>query len=247
MTHVRSGPGVTPRSPVTKDWIIEFHDAWSRVTLSSFYSRVERSSLSAPQYAQWAQDRARVAHAVAAAAERTAAGPLAKLAAADAAWFGELARATDARPGRPLEGQDAVRGVVDRLVRLIDEATAVPAPRIVGLAVLWAYMFVDYQAWSLSQSRVAALPGRFRSVSDHVLRDGAIEGLIHTQDVLDMLLADTKGAGIEKAKSAFEDVLKLVNDILDQTLYIGEQGQAPLCVCGRKGHLPAQCTFKSHI
>lgn len=237
--------------PQTSNWIIQHHDAWSRVTLSSFYKKLAEGALTPKQYTRWILDRTSIAVALAKGARRTSASlhahrrlPLLEVAERDADWF--LQRL--ANHGLSLHESYSRSHPADRLISLIESATSQPSSLVVSITVLWGYMMVSWQAWALSLRRERTLPTGFDMVANHLSRAESIERLVETQDILDGLLKEPKLADeVEKASKSFEEMLKRANGVLDQTLHIGEQGQAPLCTCGRKGHTPDQCTFKSHI
>lgn len=141
-----------------------------------------------------------------------------------------------------------------KLTDFLQTVTAPDAPIVVALTAVWAFMLSSWQAWALVKSRGRSIPPHFSPIADFLSRDDSLYQLIQTQMVLDDLLSLSANAAsgsnsphVEKAAHTFEQVISLSNDVLHHTMAIGSNSQVPLCVCGRKGHVPSQCTFKSHI
>lgn len=232
-------------------WIIEHHDAWSRLTLSSFYQDLEENSLNATQFARWLLDRTSISMAVYEAATRVslvlgpqASLPLLNISMQNAKWLAEYTTLN----GLDINSKMRLSHAAKRLVELIETTTAPSSPPAVAITTLWGYMLASWQAWSLCLGRGRPIPREFDSIAKYISREESIQALVETQDLLDGLLNEPNAtADFSKAGKTFEEVARRASAVLDQTLYMGETGHVPLCICGRKGHMPSQCTFKSHI
>lgn len=134
------------------------------------------------------------------------------------------------------------------LREFIEMGSAPDAPVLVGLSIIWAFMFSSWQGWSLVKQRKRSIPQHFARISEFLSRNDSVTRLLRTQKVLDCLLKTESCPGIaEKAGESFEQVITLATNVLDHSMSVGCESVIPACVCGRKGHLPAQCTFKSRI
>lgn len=88
----------------------------------------------------------------------------------------------------------------------------------------------------------------FVQVARYLSREESITALVATQLILDELLeGENAWPDYDKAGKTFEEIVRRSCAVLEHASYIAEGNQVPLCVCGRKGHFPSQCTFKSHI
>lgn len=141
-----------------------------------------------------------------------------------------------------------------KLTDFIQNVTAPDAPIAVALTAIWGFMLSSWQAWALVKSRGRPIPPHFAPIADFLSRDDSLYQLIQTQIILDDLLnqagrtsSGSNSTHVEKAGHTFEQVISFASDVLDHTMALSSDSQVPLCVCGRKGHLPSQCTFKSHI
>lgn len=235
-------------------WILKYHDVWSRLTLSSFYKELEERSLSAPQYYRWLLDRTSVSISLVKAATRTnevlrlampgTELPLLSVAKDDAHFLAQYAEMS----GFDICSEFRLSHAAYRLVDFIDASTAPEAPLIVAITAVWTYMLASWQAWALCKRRRHTIPPHFSAIAHFLARDESISMLVDTQSLLDRLLEGAQGADdFDKAGKAFEEVSKRSCAVLDHTLYMGNDNQVPLCTCGRKGHFPEQCTFKSHF
>lgn len=248
-------PNALLRSDV---WIIQYHDEWSRFTLSLFYKAVEERTLSPAQYTCWLIDRTSISIKVLEAATRTnemlkcskprMTLPLLSTAKENAEFLAQyiVLNGFDINPNRRLS--NAARKLEDVL-----EASTAPdaASLISAITAVWAFMLACWQAWALCKRRGCAIPPHFAPIAEHLARDESISSLVDTQAVLDKLLQEQRGAAgkkeFEKAGKIFHDVVTKACAVLDHTMAISDSNHVPLCTCGRKGHLPSQCTFKSHI
>lgn len=230
-----------------------YHDTWSRLTLSAFYQDLEENSITPSQFARWLLDRSSISMAVLKAATRVNetlkdAGhselPLLRVAKENARFLYEYTL----KHGLDLDSQFRLSHAAKRLVELIEASTAPDAPFEVAMTGIWAYMLSSWTGWTLCKERGRRIPKHFDVIASYLVREGAINGLVCTQNRLDRMLAsETSPADVEKASKTFEEVAKRTCAVLDNTLHMGEGNHVPLCICGRKGHLPSQCTFKSHI
>lgn len=245
---------VTP-SRRADSWILQYHDVWSRLTLSSFYQDLQGTSLTPGQFARWLLDRASVSMAILEAATRAndivrmstqhhSPLPLHRIAKENAQFLAEYA----VMNGLNINSQYRLSHAGKRLVDLIEASTAPDAPPVVAITAVWSYMFASWQAWALCITRRRTIPSHFETIANFISRDDSIHQLIATQEVLDQLLNSTSSEQqFEKAGKTFEEMARRSCAVLDHTLYMGEGNHVPLCTCGRKGHYPEQCTFKSHI
>lgn len=235
----------------TNNWIIIQHDAWSRATVSSFYQDLRTSSLSSNQCTRWLLDRASVAVAVSRGAARVnslfglhSSLPLLPVARHDE----QVLLSVVASQNFDIRASYAMSHAAKRLISLIEGATSASSSAVVAITVLWGYMFASYQGWTLSLKRPAPTPGKFHELGTLLCKQESLLYILEAQDLLDNLARDPARANeTEKAGKTFGELLKRINDVLDHAIHLGDQGQAPMCVCGRKGHTPAKCTFKSHI
>lgn len=169
--------------------------------------------------------------------------PFVRTAEEDAQFLAELT----ALNGFDINSQFRLSHAAKRLVELIETSTAPDCTASVAITAVWSYMFASWQAWALCCRRGGSIPPHFDQISKFLSREDSIGQLVATQEVLDKLLASCSQQEYEKAGKTFEDISRRSCAVLDHTLYMGEGNHVPLCICGRKGHLPAQCTFKSHI
>lgn len=248
-------PNPRPPRPVSaQNWIIQYHDVWSRLTLSSFYQDLAEQSLSVSQFARWLLDRASISMAVLKAAT-TVSLTLTKRTGRDALPLLRVAEENTrflvqytTMQGLDINSQYRLSHAAKRLVDLMEASTAPDASPIVAITAVWGFMLSSWQAWALCRRRGRGLPPHFENVAQFLSREASITALVETQALLDeMLNKESTLPDFEKAGKTFEEIARRACAVLDHTLYMGEGNQVPLCVCGRKGHLPAQCTFKSHI
>lgn len=109
-------------------------------------------------------------------------------------------------------------------------------------------MLSSWQAWNLCIELNRPIPPRFKDFAIYFGRDDCIGNLLETQAIINHQLKDCAGSQVfEKAGKTFEEIAQRSCDLLDHTLHMADTNQVPVCTCGRKGHLPQQCTFKSHI
>ena len=239
---------------LAEKWIIQYHDAWSRLTLSSFYQHIEERSLNTVQFARWLLDRASISIAILEGATRISLLlnqsnspqelPLLKIAKENAQFLAE----TTTLNGLDIHSQYRLSHPAKRLVELIESSTSTDSSLIVAITSIWGYMLASWQAWALCKMRGRPIPNHFKNIADYLSREDSISEIVRTQKLLDQLLStSTDLPEIEKAGKTFEEIARRSCAVLDHTLYMGEGNHVPLCTCGRKGHYPAQCTFKSHI
>lgn len=246
-----SQPLSKPTQRVSDYWIIQYHDAWSRLTLNAFYQDLNNRSLSATQYARWLVDRTTISLAVVKAATRASLIahdntllPLVRIAEEDAQFLAEFATLN----GFDINSKLPLSHAAKQLVELIETCTAPDSTAVVAITAVWCYMFASWQAWALfCHRRGEAVTPPFDRIASHISREDSITQLVATQDELDKLLFSCSQQEYQKAGKTFEDISRRSSAVLDDALHYGENNRIPLCVCGRKGHVPAQCTFKSHI
>lgn len=287
-----TGTSLTPEKDDdsnTTRWIVRYHDAWCRLTLSSFYKYMEERSLTPSQCARWLVDRTSISLTILEAATRTnelimmdksTVAQLSKLTrtcVSSSVNSSESSKPSDskqvaipllriAKENAEFLAQYTVLNGFDinsayrfsyaarKLTDFLQTVTAPDAPIVVALTAIWGFMLSSWQAWALVKSRGRQIPPHFSPIADFLSRDDSLYQLIQTQMILDKMLSQathnvsgTNSTHVEKAGHTFEQVITLASDVLDHALAIGSDSQVPLCVCGRKGHIPSQCTFKSHI
>lgn len=255
-------------------WIIKYHDVWSRLTLSSFYKDMENKTLSPSQYARWLVDRTSISITVVEATTRASEMlrmrcgktlPLLKIARENAEFLAQYTVLN----GFDIHSDFKLSHAAKRLVDLIQSTTAPGSSLPVAITSVWAHELSCWQSWTLCSRRSHVIPPHFSPIVTHLARGDAIAAIVDSQSILDELLNEDarahaqqegqkkekgKGAAMtalppsyEKAEKTFEEIVTRACAILDHTLYMGDGNHVPLCTCGRKGHLPSQCTFKSHI
>lgn len=234
-----------------QEWIYEYYDAWTRLTIGPFYGAVETQTLLPSQYARWVVDRTAISITILEAATRTGEMlklrqvqgglPLLQTAKENAEFMTQYA----AMNGFEIGGL-ALCPVARRLTDVLEETTAPGASVFVALSVVWGLMLSCCQAWRMARRHT--MPVHFAPIAEFLSRDKALELLLDTESILEGIL--TGGASeldYEKAGKAFEQVANRGAAVLDYTVSLSEGTHVPSCTCGRKGHYPSQCTFKSHI
>lgn len=235
------------------NWIIKHHDIWSRLTLSSFYRELEENSLSPMQYERWLVDCTSISMTVLEAATRTSEMlsltrpntnlPVLFRATENAEFFVQYA----VMNGFDIQSDFHLSHAAQQLIDLLQSSTAPEVSIDVAITAVWCYMLSFWQTWTHVKRRHANVPPHFVLIADFMSRDECIKDISRTEKVLDLLLNERSQDEAEKARKTFEQVVTRACAVLDDTLYMGNDSHVPLCTCGRKGHLPTQCTFKSHI
>lgn len=233
-------------------WILQFHDAWSRLTHSAFYTQLGDGRLSAGQFGRWLRDRAAISLAVLRAATRVAEKlkslgeeytiPLLGVAREDAAFLCQYAT----RLGFEFGSEADVSRAAQMLMRLFDEVTGDGVDVAMGLAAVWSYMLSSWTGWSLCKQRQGEMSAHFAPVGDFIARLGAVTCLVASQGTLNRILQECGATVGERGRRVFEEVLAKGGEVLEATVGMGEEGGAA-CVCGRKGHVRERCTFKSRV
>ena len=238
-------------------WMIQYHDVWSRLTLSSFYEILDdEEDLKPNQYARWLLDCSSISMSLVEAATRAAAIlristsfdqlPLLTTATQNATFLTQYT----VSKGFDINSNYRLSHPAQRLVDLIEASTAPDAPPAVALTACWVCMYSSWQAWALCRRRrqTNPIPLRFREIAEFISRNDAISELVFSKQILDTLLNTAcSQQEYEKAGKTFEEIAKRSCAVLDHTIFMGESNHVPLCTCGRKGHFPSECTFKSHI
>ncbi|KAI0561347.1 heme oxygenase-like protein [Gracilaria domingensis] len=233
-------------------WILKYHIEWSGLTLNPFYHELTTNMISPAQYARWLLDRASISLAIVEGAKRTAdivrnsipgtQFPLLRIAAEDARHFTEIALLA----GLDINSAFRLSAPARQLVQLLDASTAPDAPPAVAVTAVWGFMLASWQAWDLCLARVESLPPEFENVAKQITRQEALKGILDTERVLERLLKSADSSDqFEKAGKTFEEVAKRAKSVLEYTMFISDSSNIPVCTCGRKGHYPEQCTFKS--
>ncbi|PXF48941.1 hypothetical protein BWQ96_01283 [Gracilariopsis chorda] len=236
------------------NWILKYHNEWSGLTLNTFYQDLSKCALSAPQYTRWLLDITSTSIAVVEGAKRTAdivrasvpdiEFPLLRIATEDARFLTEFAILW----GLDINSDARLSSPGARLVQLIEASTAPDAPPAVAITAIWAYMLATWQSWELCCSRGEPIPAQFERIAQHITRKDTFEGIDETERILDRLFKSPEvGDQFEKAGKTFEEIARRSAAVLEHTTLMSDESNIPVCTCGRKGHYPGQCTFKSHI
>jgi hypothetical protein len=256
LVHARRPPACRP----SDGWILAHHDAWSRATLSTMFSALAAGSLDPAQFARWLLDRASVARALVHACARVQEMlgdhlelPAMAVAHEEADWLEAYATAH----GLDIHSKFKLSYEAQRLVDLIDTATAAGAGVCAAVTAPWCFLMTSWQACALSRHAAPDPDAPERGphpthveLRNYLSRDATLVRVVETQSVLDSLLnVTTQHADFAKAQKTFEDVLARAVGTLDRALESSiDAGRAPLCDrCGRKGHTGDRCTFKSHV
>lgn len=215
------------------------------------YDAVQTQTLLPSQYARWVVDRTSTSIKVLEAATRT--GEMLKLRDVSAG----MSLLQTAKENAEFMTQYAAMNAFEigglgvclctrRLTDALEETTVPGASVTIALAVVWGFMLYCWQAWLMARRH--GMPAHFAPIAEFLARQEALECLLDTEAILDGVL--TGGASeleYEKAGKAFEQVISRARAMLDYTVSLSEDSHVPSCTCGRKGHYPSQCTFKSHI
>lgn len=251
--HPRTGSRKSQLEPAT-DWIVTFHDSWSRLTNNSFFDSVANNALSNVQFGRWLLDRVSISMAILEGATRASqllsisepgrTLPLLETAKEDAKFLAEYATLH----GLDINSQHRLSHEGKRLTDMIDASTSPDGVPVIAITAVWSFMLCSWHSWELVRSKHPDLPTDFSNIADHIKRFQSLRPLLQTRKLIDtILLTKSTSQEAEKAGKTFQQVLDRASAVLNFALSLEDESHVPICTCGRKGHQPSQCTFKSHI
>lgn len=236
------------------EWIVTYHDSWSRLTNNPFFDCVTSNTLSTLQFRRWLLDRVSISLAILEGAIRASQlvrrsepdekFPLLETAKRDAKFLAEYAT----NHGLDINSQNRLSHEGKRLTDLIDTSTLPDGKPVIAVTAVWTYLLCSWHSWELVKSKHSVLSTDFSNIANHLKRFESLDVLLQTRKLIDsLLLSKSSPQEAENAGKMFQQVLDRTTAVLNYSLSIRGENHAPLCTCGRKGHHREQCTFKSHI
>eukprot|EP00180_Rhodochaete_pulchella_P002456 Plantae.Rhodophyta-Rhodochaete_pulchella.ctg37707.p1 GENE.Plantae.Rhodophyta-Rhodochaete_pulchella.ctg37707~~Plantae.Rhodophyta-Rhodochaete_pulchella.ctg37707.p1 ORF type:complete len:278 (+),score=50.15 Plantae.Rhodophyta-Rhodochaete_pulchella.ctg37707:101-934(+) len=232
-------------------WIMEHHDAWTRITLHCYYEKTCCPEYTQEHLQKCMLDRLGILGAlltgcskIAAVVESFCGFKCVDVVRQEYGWLRDRCIQMGLETETPQLSYPAAL-----IVNYVEMTTMPGAELCSAVSAIWAFMMTSWIGWNRALGRVGSgMCPEYCQLAASMSVPDAMQYLLEAGELLDRCLKRADKKEVFNAQKTFEEMLKLISSFLDEATLTENDMEFLYCLdCGRKGHSNSECAFRSHV